>query len=136
MRRPGAQRRGLPRAPDQQGFKVAICEQTEDPAAARRRGGKALVERAVVRVVTPGTLTEDSLLDARAHNFLAALARSQNALALAWLDVSTGDFHTGPVADGTLPVELARIAPGELLAPEGCSKTRAWPRCGRTGRAA
>jgi DNA mismatch repair protein MutS len=101
------------------GFKVAICEQTEDPAAARRRGGKALVERAVVRVVTPGTLTEDSLLDARAHNFLAALARSQNALALAWLDVSTGDFHTGPVADGTLPAELARIAPGELLAPEG-----------------
>jgi DNA mismatch repair protein MutS len=101
-----------------QGFKVAICEQTEDPAAARRRGGKALVERAVVRVVTPGTLTEDSLLDARAHNFLAALARSQNALALAWLDVSTGDFLTGPVADGTLPAELARIAPGELLAPE------------------
>ena len=101
------------------GFKVAICEQTEDPAAARRRGGKALVERAVVRVVTPGTLTEDSLLDARAHNFLAALAKSQNALALAWLDVSTGDFHTGPVADGTLPAELARIAPGELLAPEG-----------------
>ena len=101
------------------GFKVAICEQTEDPAAARRRGGKTLVERAVVRVVTPGTLTEDSLLDPRSHNFLAALARSQNALALAWLDVSTGDFHTGPVADGTLPVELARIAPGELLAPEG-----------------
>ena len=102
-----------------QGFKVAICEQTEDPAAARRRGGKALVERAVVRVVTPGTLTEDSLLDARAHNFLAALAQSQNALALAWLDVSTGDFPTGPVADGTLAAELARIAPGELLAPEG-----------------
>jgi DNA mismatch repair protein MutS len=101
------------------GFKVAICEQTEDPAEARRRGGKALVERAVVRVVTPGTLTEDSLLDARAHNFLAALARSQNTLALAWLDVSTGDFQTGPVADGTLPAELARIAPGELLAPEG-----------------
>ncbi|HEX2478811.1 MAG TPA: DNA mismatch repair protein MutS [Geminicoccaceae bacterium] len=102
-----------------QGFKVAICEQTEDPAAVRRRGGKTLVERAVVRVVTPGTLTEDSLLDARAHNFLAALGRSQNALALAWLDVSTGDFLTGPVADGTLAAELARIAPGELLAPEG-----------------
>ena len=57
------------------GHKVAICEQTEDPAAARRRGGKTLVERAVVRVVTPGTLTEDSLLDPRSHNFLAALAR-------------------------------------------------------------
>src|SRR5918999_794273 len=99
------------------GFKVAICEQTEDPAAARRRGGKALVERAVIRVVTPGTLTEDSLLEARRHNFLAALARSQKAFALAWVDISTGEFRTGPVADGTLAAELARIEPGELLVP-------------------
>ena len=81
----------------------------------------------MVRVVTPGTLTEDSLLDARAHNFLAALRRSQDALALAWLDVSTGDFLTGPITDGTLPAELARIAPGELLAPRACSRTSAWP---------
>ena len=56
------------------GFKVAICEQTEDPAKARQRGAKAIVERAVVRVVTPGTLTEDSLLDARGANRLAAVA--------------------------------------------------------------
>ena len=82
-----------------------------------------------------GHLTEDSLLDARAHNFLAALAQSQNALALAWLDVSTGDFLTGPVADGTLAAELARIAPGELLAPEGLLED-AWPRCGRNGASA
>ena len=101
------------------GFKVAICEQTEDPAEARRRGGKSIVERAVVRVVTPGTLTEDSLLEARRHNFLAALARSQKAFALAWVDISTGEFRTGPVADGTLAAELARVDPGELLVPEG-----------------
>ena len=61
------------------GFKVAICEQTEDPAEARRRGGKTLVRREIIRLVTPGTLTEDSLLEARRHNFLAALARSQQA---------------------------------------------------------
>jgi DNA mismatch repair protein MutS len=102
-----------------QGFKVAICEQTEDPAAARKRGGKSLVERAVIRVVTPGTLTEDSLLEARRHNFLAALGRSQQALALAWLDISTGDFLTAPVEGSTLAAELARIGPGELLLPEG-----------------
>ncbi len=102
-----------------QGFKVAICEQTEDPAVARRRGAKSLVERAVVRVVTPGTLTEDSLLEARRHNFLVALGRSQQSLALAWLDISTGDFLTGPVEGGTLAAELARIGPGELLLPEG-----------------
>jgi DNA mismatch repair protein MutS len=101
------------------GFKVAICEQTEDPALARKRGAKSIVRRDVIRVVTPGTLTEDSLLEARRHNFLAALGRSQQALALAWLDISTGEFLTGPVADGTLAAELARIEPGELLLPEG-----------------
>ncbi len=101
------------------GFKVAICEQTEDPAEARKRGGKTLVRREVIRLVTPGTLTEDSLLEARRHNFLAALARSQQAMALAWLDISTGEFLTGPVADGTLPAALARLEPGELLLPEG-----------------
>jgi DNA mismatch repair protein MutS len=107
------------------GFKVAICEQIEDPAAARRRGAKSLVRRDVIRVVTPGTLTEDSLLDARQHNFLAALGRSHQALALAWLDISTGEFLTGAVADGTLAAELARIAPGELLLPEGLLESEA-----------
>ncbi len=100
------------------GFKVAICEQTEDPAVAKRRGPKAIVERAVVRVVTPGTLTEDNLLEARKHNFLAALARSQKALALAWLDISTGTFLTGPISEQTLAADLARIEPGELLVPD------------------
>ncbi len=101
-----------------QGFKVAICEQMEDPAQAKKRGGKSVVKRAVVRVVTPGTITEDELLDARAHNYLAALAEAGGALALAWLDVSTGDFLTQPVAAGGLAAALARLAPGELLLPE------------------
>ena len=101
-----------------QGFKVAICEQTEDPAAAKKRGGKAVVRREVVRVVTPGTITEDELLDTRAHNYLAALAEAAGALGLAWLDVSTGDFLAQPVAPGSLGAVLARLAPGELLVPE------------------
>jgi DNA mismatch repair protein MutS len=101
------------------GFKVAICEQVEDPAEARRRGGsKALVRREVVRIVTPGTLTEDGLLEARRHNYLAALGRSQGTLGLAWVDISTGAFRTMPVTPETLAGELARIEPGELLVPE------------------
>jgi DNA mismatch repair protein MutS len=100
------------------GFKVAICEQTEDPAEAKKRGGKAVVRRAVVRVVTPGTITEDDLLDARAHNYLTALAEAAGEYGLAWLDVSTGEFMTQPVAPVSLGAALARLAPGELLLPE------------------
>src|SRR5512147_2189630 len=80
-----------------QGFKVAVCEQIEDPAEAKKRGYKAVVKRDVVRVVTPGTLTEDTLLDARRHNYLAALADAAGGLGLAWLDISTGDFQLQPV---------------------------------------
>ena len=97
------------------GFKVAVCEQVEDPAAARRRGSKAVVKREVIRLVTPGTLTEDTLLDARRHNFLAALARADGRLGLAWLDISTGDFFALSLAPASLGAELARLAPGELL---------------------
>jgi len=100
------------------GFKVAICEQTEDPASARKRRGKALVARAVVRVVTPGTITEDSLLQARANNHLAALARAGGDLGLAWLDMSTGEFAVAQPKAGDLPALLAQVAPGELLVPE------------------
>ncbi len=101
-----------------QGFRVAVCEQMEDPAEARKRGSKSPVRRAVVRIVTPGTLTEDNLLDARRHNYLAALAEAGGTLALAWLDLSTGDFATQEVAAGGLGAALARIGPGELLLPE------------------
>ncbi|MEL6961168.1 MAG: DNA mismatch repair protein MutS, partial [Pseudomonadota bacterium] len=97
------------------GFKVAICEQTEDPAEAKKRGPKSVVRREIIRLVTPGTLTEDSLLEARRHNFLAAIASSQKKLGLAWLDMSTGEFLTEPIVNGGLGPALARIEPGELL---------------------
>ncbi|MFO1190046.1 MAG: DNA mismatch repair protein MutS [Alphaproteobacteria bacterium] len=100
------------------GFRVAICEQMESPAEARKRGGKSLVARDVVRVVTPGTLTEEALLDTRSHNFLVALAEAQGGLALAWLDMSTGDVTAQPVGVATLAAALARVDPGELLVPE------------------
>ena len=98
-----------------QGFRVAVCEQMEDPAEARRRGGKAVVRREVIRIITPGTLTEDSLLDARRHNYLAALAEAAGVAALAWLDLSTGDFHVQTVEAGSLAGTLARLEPGELI---------------------
>jgi DNA mismatch repair protein MutS len=101
-----------------QGFRVAVCEQMEDPAEARKRGNKGPVRRAVVRIVTPGTLTEDNLLDARRHNYLAALAEAGGALGLAWLDLSTGDFAVQEAAPMRLGAILARVAPGELLIAE------------------
>src|SRR5215813_1127786 len=80
------------------GHRVAVCEQLEDPAAARKRGGKSVVRRDVIRLVTPGTLTEDSLLDAKRNNYLAAVARARSsteaaAFALAWIDISTAEFR-------------------------------------------
>ncbi|MEE8273304.1 MAG: DNA mismatch repair protein MutS, partial [Alphaproteobacteria bacterium] len=101
------------------GFRVAICEQTEAPAEARKRGPKALVRRHVVRVVTAGTLTEDTLLDARSHNYLAAIGRAGGELALAWLDISTGAFGVEPTAADALGAGLARLRPGEIIVPEG-----------------
>ena len=100
------------------GFKVAICEQIEDPAEARRRGSKGPVKRAVVRVVTAGTLTEDGLLDSRRHNYLAGIAEAAGELGLAWLDLSTGAFSLAPSSEPTLAADLARIMPGEILVPE------------------
>ncbi len=100
------------------GFRVAIAEQMESPAEAKKRGGKALVRRAVVRLVTPGTLTEDSLLQARAHNYLAAFAELPDEAALAWADISTGELRVMPSARARLGPELARLSPRELLVPE------------------
>ncbi|MEM9522810.1 MAG: DNA mismatch repair protein MutS [Pseudomonadota bacterium] len=97
------------------GFRVAVCEQTEDPAEARKRGSKSVVRREVVRVVTPGTLTEDSLLDARRHNFLAAFNEVRNEGALAWADISTGEFRVMPCPLVRLGPELARLAVKEIL---------------------
>jgi len=100
------------------GFRVAVCEQTENPAEAKKRGAKSVVRREVVRVVTSGTITEEALLDARRHNYLAAIADAGGALGLAWLDVSTGAFFSQPVDRSGLAAALARIEPGELLVPE------------------
>ncbi|MSO84389.1 MAG: DNA mismatch repair protein MutS [Rhodospirillales bacterium] len=97
------------------GFKVAICEQCEDPAAAKKRGGKAVVRRGVTRVVTAGTLTEDALLDSRRNNFIAAVAEAGETLGLAWLDVSTGAFFTEALGAAALSAALARIAPREIV---------------------
>jgi DNA mismatch repair protein MutS len=100
------------------GFKVAICDQIEDPAEARRRGGKGPVRRAITRVVTAGTLTEEGLLDARRHNYLAGIAETGGDIGLAWLDLSTGTFELMPTGESTLAGDLARLTPGEILLPE------------------
>src|SRR4051812_3094131 len=100
------------------GHRVAICEQMEDPAEAKKRGGKSVVKRAVIRGVTPGTLTEDSLLDARSNNFLSALAETAGGTGLAWLDLSTGEMTLQPVTREALPAALQRLDPQELVLPE------------------
>ncbi|MBB4209445.1 DNA mismatch repair protein MutS [Roseinatronobacter bogoriensis subsp. barguzinensis] len=97
------------------GFRVAIAEQMETPEQARKRGHKSVVNRDVVRLVTPGTLTEDTLLDARRHNFLAAFAELRDEGALAWADISTGQIRVMPCTRTRLGPELARLAPRELL---------------------
>ncbi|WP_456388481.1 DNA mismatch repair protein MutS [Profundibacter sp.] len=97
------------------GFRVAVCEQMEDPREAKKRGSKSVVHREVVRLVTPGTLTEDSLLDARRHNYLAAYSEVRDQGALAWVDISTGAFHVMACARVRLGPELARLMPRELV---------------------
>jgi DNA mismatch repair protein MutS len=105
------------------GFKVAVCEQTEDPAEAKKRGAKAVVAREVERLVTAGTLTEESLLDARASNYLVALGRAQEHWAVAWCDMSTGEFGVMECALPAVPAALARLAPGEILLSEKLLET-------------
>jgi DNA mismatch repair protein MutS len=103
------------------GHRVAVCEQVEDPAEARKRGSKSVVKRDVVRLVTPGTLTEDDLLPARGSNFLATLAmvrHGETDFALAWADVSTGETLAAELGSATLAEELARIDPVELVLTE------------------
>ncbi|MFQ3184920.1 MAG: DNA mismatch repair protein MutS [Octadecabacter sp.] len=97
------------------GHRVAVCEQLESPAEAKKRGYKSIVNRGVTRVVTPGTLTEDSLLDARRHNFLAAYANVRGEGALAWVDISTGAFSVLSCDGAELGPELARLNPKEVL---------------------
>ena len=100
------------------GFRVAVCEQMEDPAEARKRGAKSVVRREVVRLVTPGTLTEESLLEARRHNFLAAWGEVRGEGAFAWVDMSTGDLVVSECPRAMLGPMLARVAPREVLVSE------------------
>ncbi|EAR53057.1 DNA mismatch repair protein [Oceanicola granulosus HTCC2516] len=100
------------------GFRVAIAEQLEDPAEAKKRGAKSVVKRDVVRLVTPGTLTEESLLDARRHNFLAAYATVRDEGALAWVDISTGALSVMTCSAMRLGPELARLGAREVLLAE------------------
>jgi DNA mismatch repair protein MutS len=104
------------------GFRVAVCEQTEDPAEAKKRGAKSVVSRGVIRLITAGTLTEDTLLDARRNNYLAAIVRARASspdaaalFALAYLDISTGEFRVTECDRLALAAEIARIEPGEII---------------------
>ena len=100
------------------GFRVAIAEQTEDPAEAKKRGSKSIVTREVVRIVTPGTITEDTLLDSRAANHLACLAGSGDELALGWIDLASGQPYAQPVSGTELDAALAQLSPSEILIPQ------------------
>jgi DNA mismatch repair protein MutS len=104
------------------GFRVAIAEQLEDPAEAKKRGSKSVVKRDVVRLVTPGTLTEESLLDARRHNFLAAFSELRDDCALAWVDISTGAISVLGCDRLALGPELARLTPRELLVEDSAEQ--------------
>jgi DNA mismatch repair protein MutS len=102
------------------GHRVAVCEQTENPAEARARGNKSVVRRGVVRLVTPGTLTEDTLLDARANNYLLSIARARGSsggdrIGLSWIDISTSEFMVTECATAELAATLSRINPNEII---------------------
>ncbi len=98
------------------GHKVAICEQTETPAEAKKRGGyKALVKRDVTRIITQGTLTEDTLLDARENNYLSTIACVAGQYAVAWLELSTASFFVSPILEKDIGTTFERIAPSEIL---------------------
>src|SRR6187549_3582926 len=103
------------------GHRVAVCEQLEDPAEARKRGGKSVVRRDVIRLVTPGTLTEDTLLDARRNNYLLAIARARasagedSRFAIAWIDISTGEFRIAECDRTAVAADIARLEPGEII---------------------
>ncbi len=104
------------------GYRVAVCEQVEDPAEAKKRGNKSVVRRDVVRLVTPGTITEDKLLSPSESNYLMALARirsgSEPAYALAWIDISTGIFRLAETAESRLLADILRVEPRELILPD------------------
>src|SRR5215204_893084 len=105
------------------GHRVAVCEQTEDPAEAKKRGGRSVVRRDVVRIVTPGTITEDKLLAPGEANLLVAVARRKAsdegwAYGLAAVDISTGRFALSETDAAGLAAEIARLEPREIVVPD------------------
>ncbi|MFI3241628.1 MAG: DNA mismatch repair protein MutS [Alphaproteobacteria bacterium] len=112
-----------------QGFKVAICEQTETPEEAKKRGYKAVVNREVVRLVTAGTLTEDNLLETKSNNFILSINKHKNELGFAWVDISTGDFFLNTVTctnkeTDILATNISRINPAEIILSDELLSTR------------
>ncbi len=108
------------------GHRVAIAEQTESPAEARKaRGSKALVDRAIIRLVTPGTLTEETLLESASANWLAAIGRAGDEWAIAAADISTGRFELVSCGPGELAAEIARLSPAETIADSSVPGIRA-----------
>jgi len=108
------------------GRRVAIAEQVESPAEAKKRGSKAVVARAIVRVVTAGTLTEEALLDSRAANWLAVVAKAGDRYGIAAADISTGRFELSSVPAGALDAELARLGAAEILSNDAIPGARQW----------
>lgn len=105
------------------GYRVAVCEQMENPAEAKKRGSKSVVRRDVVRLVTPGTITEEKLLEPGRANHLASVSRIRQSeenteLAIAWIDISTGDFLVTTSSPANLSADLARIDPSEIVHPD------------------
>ncbi|MDB5543403.1 MAG: mismatch repair protein MutS [Hyphomicrobiales bacterium] len=110
------------------GHRVAVCEQMEDPAEARKRGAKSVVKRDVVRLVTPGTITEERLLEPGRANLMLALARvrqsDESALyGVAVVDISTGAFTVGEATEAALPMEIARFEPREIVVPQALAES-------------
>jgi DNA mismatch repair protein MutS len=105
-----------------QGFRVAVCEQLEDPAEAKKRGSKSVVKRDVIRLVTPGTITEEKLLAPSEASYFMALGRvkggSENSYALAWIDISTGAFRVAESSEERLATDIFRVDPKELIVAE------------------
>ena len=108
------------------GHRVAIAEQIESPAEAKKRGAKSVVNRAIVRVVTAGTLTEEALLDSRAANWLVAVAKVGERYGLAAADISTGRFELASILPGALDAELARLDAAETIANEPLEGAQHW----------
>jgi len=107
------------------GFRVAVCEQTESPKEAKKRGAKSVVKREVVRLVTPGTLTEDTLLDARGHNYILSLSRTHTGdIGLAWADVSQGLFNVCNVTADRVGSEVSALSPREIILTESMFSDR------------